>query len=78
MTLVNCHDHVWGPTEGLPDPWIKEHQLLEASDALGISVSVVSNLTAPRPATPEGFREANRKMLLALKEFRGRFWGTAT
>lgn len=75
MTLVNCHDHVWGPTEGLADPWEKEHQLLEAMDALGIAVSAVSNLSPPRPATPEGFREANRKMLQALREFRGRLWG---
>ena len=75
MTLVNCHDHVWGPTEGMPDPWVKEHQLLEAMDALGISVSVVSNVWTPRPATPAAFREANDKMLRCIAEFRGRFWG---
>jgi predicted TIM-barrel fold metal-dependent hydrolase len=36
---------------------------------------VVSNVNTPRPATPEGFREANRWMLRCLEEFRGKLWG---
>lgn len=72
--LINCHEHVWGPRPG-PDPFAGDRRVVVASDALGIDLSVVSNVGTPRPATPQGFREANRWMLQCLKEFRGKLWG---
>ncbi|MFO7947203.1 MAG: amidohydrolase family protein [Armatimonadota bacterium] len=73
--IVDCHAHVRGPFEDRDDPWEQDRLLLEACDALGIDVACVSHLGTPRPATPDGFREVNRKMLKSLEEFRGRFWG---
>ncbi len=73
--IIDAHAHVRGPFPDREDPWEEDRQLVEACDALGIDVAVVSHLGTPRPATPEGFREVNRKMLQALQEFRGRLWG---
>lgn len=73
--VIDCHAHVRGPFPDRPDPWEEDARLVEACDALGIRVAVVSHLGTPRPATPEGFRSVNRKMLAALERFRGRFWG---
>jgi hypothetical protein len=73
--VVDCHAHIRGPFPDRADPWEEDRLLLEACDALGIDVAVVSHLGTGRPASPEGFREVNRKMLAGLKEFRGSFWG---
>ncbi len=74
--LIDAHAHCRGPLEG-DDPWAQDRLFVEAMDAVGIDIAVVSNLSTPRPATPEGFQKCNRDMLSALKEFRGRFWGYA-
>jgi len=74
--LVDAHAHCRGPLEE-GDPWEQDRLFVEAMDAVGIDVAVVSNLSTPRPATAEGFEKCNRNMLAALKEFRGRLWGYA-
>ncbi len=74
--LIDAHAHCRGPLEE-GDPWAQDRLFVEAMDAVGIDVAVVSNLSTPRPATAEGFEKCNRDMLAALKEFRGRLWGYA-
>ncbi len=75
--LIDAHAHVWGSPEKEDDPWGRDKLFVEAMDAVGIDIAVVSNLGTPRPATVEGFQKCNRDMLAALKEFRGRLWGYA-
>ncbi len=74
--LIDAHAHCSGSPDR-ENPWEQDKLFLEAMDAVGIDVAVVSNLSTPRPATVEGFRKCNDDMLAALKEFRGRFWGYA-
>ena len=74
--LIDVHAHCSGSLEK-DDSWARDRLFVEAMDVVGIDVAVVSNLSTPRPATPEGFERCNRDMLAALKEFRGRFWGYA-
>ncbi len=75
--LIDAHAHCRGPLEDKKDPWEQDRLFVEAMDAVGIDIAVVSNLGTPRPATIEGFQKCNRNMLAALKEFRGRLWGYA-
>jgi len=75
--LIDVHAHVGGSPEKEDDPWGQDKLFIEAMDAVGVDIAVVSNLGTPRPATAEGFQKCNRNMLAALQEFRGRLWGYA-
>ena len=73
--VIDAHAHVYGPYPDHADPWDRDRTFIRACDSLGIDIAVVSNIWTPRPATPEGFQTANRNMLAALGQFRGRLWG---
>lgn len=73
--IIDAHAHIEWPgdfTRSFSDT--SDRAMIEAGDALGIDVFVCSCL-APRPATPETFRQANDRLIAAMKEFPGRVWG---
>ncbi len=74
--LISVHEHCFGPQNG-SEPFARDRQFIDAYDAVGIDIAVVSDVWTVRPATPDGFRACNRRMLATLKEFRGRLWGMA-
>lgn len=58
--VIDCHSHLSGDGSAITLNFGRDAQILAAAERLGIDVLCVSILTRQRPATPEGFREANR------------------
>ena len=71
--VIDCHAHFHHPAR--PDYRERDRLLIEAADKLGIDLLCCSTLTPQRPATVEGFREANRSLVEAIGRFPGRVLG---
>ena len=70
--VIDAHAHVRGSEPAKNDSdWL----LVDAADRLGIDQLCCSALTCPRPATPEGFRDCNRRTYSAMQRFPGRILG---
>lgn len=74
--IIDAHAHIsWPGDVGSSEAsWALDQAQIEGGDALGIDVFVCSCLS-PRPATPTTFRQANDRMLEAIRRWPGRIWG---
>ncbi len=74
--VIDCHSHLNGGSGGTLS-FGEDEKILAAAERLGIDVMCVSILTRARPATPDGFREANRLLYEVTKRYPDRIWGYA-
>lgn len=73
--VIDAHAHIeWCPDPGASFRGTLDEAQIEAGDVLGIDIFVCSCL-APRPSTPDTFRQANDRLMAAMREFPGRIWG---
>jgi predicted TIM-barrel fold metal-dependent hydrolase len=71
--VIDCHAHLHHHSR---PAWADEDQaLIKAADKLGIDQLCCSILTPRRPASVEGFRDCNRWVGEAVKQFPGRVLG---
>jgi len=69
--IIDCHAHVQGSSPSKDDP---DLLLIRAADKLGIDRLCCSTLSE-RPATLEGFRDANNRLFKTMKRFPDRVLG---
>ena len=76
--LIDSHAHVMYSAPGADDTAQRamDAAYVEAADALGIDVLVVSCPMVPKPTPPDIFRHANDLVLEAMQTWPGKIWLT--
>ena len=71
--VIDAHDHLHH--HSIPDWSLRDRQLIEAADKLGIDQICCSIAPPEHPMTLEGFRAANRWLADGIRRFPGRVLG---